>query len=550
MNWIAGIYRKLSEWAEPPLTASDYIARRIDDLGSKDRHIRHNAVRKLVGIGPKAVEPLVNVWKKKSDNTRKIITEILGEIDDLRAVKALISEGLRDKNENIRSKAIEVLRKTDKQQLLIDSLKDEDKYVRLAAEPLVNAWKKKSDNTPEIIAEILEEIEDLRAVKTLIFEGLRDRNENIRLKATEALRKTDKQILKQLFIDSLKDEDEYVRLKAVELLGSLDTQEAADALISALKDSDGNVRMKAVQALGKIRYKKAVPYLINALKDDFLHFRTIATAPYEIPLAVVRSSAVEALENIGASYSVQHIITALKDEYMNVRESAAKALGNMGDLNSVEPLITALADDYVFVRRNAAEALGKLGHPDAIQPLINLLKDEYDFVRSRAAAAIDDIMLSNKPFQIKSHSHMLCSKCFLRAEKKKLRIGLQKEYTFVACRGCGNWLYLIKNISQAAGLIGGDIEDCRTIDEKVYISLWSEAQKKARNADIDILEIRHAKSISYDYAVNAVLITLKNDASRPGEYVKQVPVVIHGNPPIPEGVMTILRHEFGEIRNQ
>ncbi|MCP4346597.1 MAG: hypothetical protein GY795_13860, partial [Desulfobacterales bacterium] len=68
------------------------------------------------------------------------------------------------------------------------------------------------------------------------------------------------------------------------------------------------------------------------------------------------------------------------------------------------------------------------------------------------------------------------------------------------------------------------------------------------NADIDVLEIREGKDISYDYAINAVLVTLKNDVSRPKEYVKNIPVVIHENLRVPEGVISILNYEFGGIK--
>ncbi|MCP4348578.1 MAG: hypothetical protein GY795_24100, partial [Desulfobacterales bacterium] len=69
------------------------------------------------------------------------------------------------------------------------------------------------------------------------------------------------------------------------------------------------------------------------------------------------------------------------------------------------------------------------------------------------------------------------------------------------------------------------------------------------NADIDVLEIREGKDISYDYAINAVLVTLKNDVSRPKEYVKNIPVVIQENLSVPEGVISVLNHEFGEIKS-
>ncbi len=99
---------------------------------------------------------------------------------------------------------------------------------------------------------------------------------------------------------------------------------------------------------------------------------------------------------------------------------------------------------------------------------------------------------------------------------------------------------------QVIGLIGDDIEDFHTDEDKIYyISLWSEPQKKATNADIDVPQIREARDISYEYAINAVLTTLKNDVSRPKEYVKNIPVIIYKKASVPEEVM--LEHEFGEI---
>ncbi len=97
-------------------------------------------------------------------------------------------------------------------------------------------------------------------------------------------------------------------------------------------------------------------------------------------------------------------------------------------------------------------------------------------------------------------------------------------------------------------MIGSNIEDYSVTGDNVYISLWSEQQKKARNADIDVLEIENSEEISYDYAINAVLVTLKNDVSRPTEYIKGIPLVIHGELPVPAGAMKMLEHEFGEIQ--
>ncbi|MDM8523119.1 hypothetical protein QUF80_07085 [Desulfococcaceae bacterium HSG8] len=122
-------------------------------------------------------------------------------------------------------------------------------------------------------------------------------------------------------------------------------------------------------------------------------------------------------------------------------------------------------------------------------------------------------------------------------------------YYDIRCRAKDCPQEFLAGVRKVAGLIGGNAGDYRRDGDRIYINLWSESEKKAGNADIDVLEIRDTAGINYDYAINAVLVSLKNDASRPAGYVRQIPVVIYENPPIPEGAMRILEHEFGEIRH-
>lgn len=98
-------------------------------------------------------------------------------------------------------------------------------------------------------------------------------------------------------------------------------------------------------------------------------------------------------------------------------------------------------------------------------------------------------------------------------------------------------------------MIDGKVKDYEQKEEKVYVSLWNEIEKKARNADIDVVEIRKSNGISYDWAINAVLNELKNDVSRSITYVKNIPVIIKGNPLLSDNTIMILEKEFGGIRN-
>jgi len=165
---------------------------------------------------------------------------------------------------------------------------------------------------------------------------------------------------------------------------------------------------------------------------------------------------------------------------------------------------------------------------------------------------IEKIVSLNLPLH-KIHPDLICGRCLLRSEKKKIRAGIFKRYSLVVCRSCGSSLYLIKGIKQIVGLIGGDVDGYRADGDRAYVKLWDNAARESRNADIDLLEIREARGWDendYDYAVNAVWLTLKNDVSRPGDYVRKIPVVIRGNPPISEGAKRILRYEFGGIEDE
>jgi len=284
-----------------------------------------------------------------------------------------------------------------------------------------------------------------------------------------------------------------------------------------------------------------VHLLIVALRDDE---------------KTVRWEAAKALGRIGDPRAVHPLIAALRDDCVFVRGEAVEALGKIGDRDAAQPLISALKSSDNDIRLKAAEALGKIGDTKALRPLVAIVKDgkgNNEDIRERAAETVDNIINANRTLQKslrKYYAHLLCSSCFLRAGKIRIRIGILKRHTFIACRHCHGCLHLIKDVRQVIGLIGGNIGAHRINEGEVFVNLWSETEKRARNADIDVLEIRNDKGVSYDYAVNAVLITLKNDVSRPRKYVKSIPVVIHGEPPIPREIMRILEQEFGGVKQR
>lgn len=264
-------------------------------------------------------------------------------------------------------------------------------------------------------------------------------------------------------------------------------------------------------------------------------------------------AAASALGEIGDPRAVEPLIAALRDRDWGVRGEAAKALEKI-DPNwpkseaakrQVPEFIAALRDRNS--REEAAKALGQIGDAKAVRALTSALRNESDYNRKEIRGSLKRIKGLQAPL-LELYPYLLCTKCRLRAKRQKARVILLNSHTYVACRGCGSSLDLIKGIKKVIGLIGGDVDDSRVDGERVYVNLWAEAQKAARNADIDLLEIRNSSNITYDYAINAVWVALTNDASRPRKYVKRIPVILKDNPPLSENSRRILEREFGGIK--
>ncbi|MCP4109765.1 MAG: HEAT repeat domain-containing protein [Desulfobacteraceae bacterium] len=607
---IIKTYQKFSDWIVSSVVIPIRVGNLMTDIMLYGRV--NNSHKKLVKIGPKAVERILPELKHENWTVREIIVEVLGDIGNSATKKALLFDALRDNNENVRNKTFEMLEKADirkPEKLLIDAVKDKNEPnrwkaaeilgkqgVREAAEPLINALKDKDARVRSSAAEALGNIGSREAGITLI-ELLEDEDRDVRSMAAEALGNIGCSEAGPPLINALKAREEQVRSKAAEALGKIGFQEAGKLLTDTLQDENEDVRASAAEALGNIGFQEAGQTLINITGDTSTH---------------VRRNTVQALKKLGITEAIPPLVNALDDRDYYVRIIAALSLGDMGDPVAVIPLVKALKDIDPYVRASAASALGIIGDASGLQQLaflkskygsalintaetlekaagamektvtalekkfnpefmrfldesffltsdifkdvvlskednstvkpISEIMDENKYVRQCAGEAFDKIIIANNPF-MESYPDLLCSACFLRSAKTT-----SNEYSFVACRHCGRSSYLIKNVRQAVGLIGGNIDEYQVKDDKVYINLWSEDRKTARNADIDTLEIRDSENTSYDYAINAVLITLKNDVSRSAEYIKGVPVVIHEKPPIPTGAMKMLEHEFKEIQ--
>ena len=163
-------------------------------------------------------------------------------------------------------------------------------------------------------------------------------------------------------------------------------------------------------------------------------------------------------------------------------------IGKIDDTKLVMPLISVLENtkSKIIFRRMYGNAKFK---GTQAREIVDQIEFEVKSIKKELKKKIKGIVNSNEHF-LESHHHLLCTECFLRSKKESAKVSAFKSYHYVICRGCGSSLRLIKDVKKITGLIGGGIDNYEVNDEKAFVSLWFEGEKKARNADIDILEIR------------------------------------------------------------
>jgi HEAT repeat protein len=183
-------------------------------------------------------------------------------------------------------------------------------------------------------------------------------------------------------IDALPHEKWYVRRKISEILGELQDEKAISSLIETLKvEKNSYVRETCVESLGKLGKKTTIPFLISLLKDKDPQVRIEASlalgkmkAVRAVPSlcnnlsaknAGVRWAAVRAIGAIkDAKAAVIPLISLLdeeKEKESNIRDWAAWALGEIGDTRAIKPLVEALQKDKSpDVRQEAELALEEI----------------------------------------------------------------------------------------------------------------------------------------------------------------------------------------------
>ncbi len=282
-----------------------------------------------------------------------------------------------------------------------------------AVEPLVELLQGADEPTAVDCLYLLGEIQDRRAVPTLV-KHLDDRRSKVRMYAVTALLSVGGpqavgSVLTRLtretkdlqgfmaesllrygrrsvdpVIQNLGSRDPKAREQAAFLLGGLGDARAVDGLVRALEDSDPAVRRNAAFALGELSgafsgVEWVTAALTRALADrvesvvEAARGALVRYGPAAVPalLAVCRGGeprtvvvALHALREIGSPEAEEVMIEFLRHPQRAVRVGAAAGLVSSGTGRAVEPLLDALRDDDL--RWFAILALERVGpeNPD------------------------------------------------------------------------------------------------------------------------------------------------------------------------------------------
>ncbi|MCG2829197.1 HEAT repeat domain-containing protein [Methanothermobacter sp. K4] len=210
-------------------------------------------------------------------------------------------------------------------------------------------------------------------------------------------------------------------------------------------------------------------------------------------------------------------------------------------IEAVNRLIEILHDsEEAYYRSMAASYLGETEDTIAVRALIDAKDDPDENVRESAARALKKIKNAQKDL-IKNYETLICENDFFRPYKIYL-----SEGKFVECRVCGHSKFLQSGVEEVIGFIG-DQKYPQRDGKRLFVDLWDQENKKAKNADIDALWIIQSENIDYGWAISAVVQTLKNDITRQKE-LNEIPVTIKGTPEIPDEEAEILEELFAEIR--
>jgi HEAT repeat protein len=222
----------------------------------------------LLKIGEPAVKPLIDALnsKENEESVREKAAYLLGEMKADSALEDL-EKALRKDEPYVRKLAAEALGKIGGDtaiRYLQKALENESSYAREGAAYALG--KMKAYGTENDLEKVL----------------LKDKDPDVRAKATKALGELQYFQGESYFIELLNDRNADLKASAIFALGQIKCKKALNAIIAALKDPNRRVRYEAARALGEIGDSSAIAPLKELLSKELLSDKNNYLMEYSI----------------------------------------------------------------------------------------------------------------------------------------------------------------------------------------------------------------------------------------------------------------------------
>lgn len=171
----------------------------------------------------------------------------------------------------------------------------------------------------------------------------------------------------------------YRRVRALQAIRPSDGNVVLRDVSGALEDPDSTVRREALHALGRIGTPEAIELLMWYIHE---------------PDRPTRAAAAEALGMTHSTDGTIPLIAALRDDDVNVRQAAAEALTNIMDPRTADTLLELLETEQdAEVLVSVATALSRLCEFRGLRRMLDLtLQSPSRIVRAHIIVAIGDML--------------------------------------------------------------------------------------------------------------------------------------------------------------
>jgi len=231
------------------------------DIASDDAKVRHEALKKMAALGPKAapaVPKLIEILKSHEDQeSRGLAAVALGRINARSATDALTEVATSAADGELRSRAMYALI-----ELNPHSHKTFELAEKLAKDPNARVRTAALYGLRQAIAF------DDTALKIVLDAAAKDADPEVRARALRELRYTipSETVYRQL-VESASDPNEHVRAAAVWTLSEEIKQHGVDDAALFLFDPDADFAARTAFALGETGNDKLVPFLNQAAEE-------------------------------------------------------------------------------------------------------------------------------------------------------------------------------------------------------------------------------------------------------------------------------------------